>query len=1304
MRTRAYIIHVVCFFLLLGVSQLLIAQADSTQISTDSILAIEEPEEEKLISFSRPLTEHSPDSVLFNLVKIKNVYNNPINGQLSLKAPKGWGIIGVLSNTTNVSLNPGEEISFPVWFTLSKDVIGSHTYLINAQLKTANEKFKESAYVRIPVVSNWSLVIPDNTIYFSSRNKYAPLKIILSNRGNATEHINLELKTGNNLTIRGLDFPKDEIYIELGKGRDTTLVFDVKFNTENKSDLQMSDKESSLNISARSQNIISKSVMFVKPPSYFKNNSFLLKYTPLSIEVVSQNILSPRNPLLNVYLRGNVLFNESDHNLNYRFNFLNLSNNNSALTYSQGLWRYSNMYAKYQNGRFTLEAGDVPTSGMDLGASVRGVKMAYKFSDFFRASVSGGQNVYFPITAVGADTYFNVKKLNFKLGGSLIEDNYSLITLRNVGGSVTFPLLKYQSLTFRYSTGQRIHRYQATDFPIVDDPNTTFSGNHFGVSHSLGFKNLSATTQIDNYSPFHAGNINNSTSANNTLHLKVSPKFSVTNSFRYLTINLYQVIRGRRIPTPNFGITTERLSFRYRLTKDLTATFGGLYNNSQVTNFYSDINADFTNETNNYALFSRLAYKFTSTKTFSVYYERGFYDIVSLYQQAGLVNNFNPNQLTQSSRLSATYRQNSGGISVIYIRGLLNPNQIQNIATLENNQTLMIRPYYNKYYLNDHFLLEVFGNMLLQTASQTENYSLNIRPQFFFNRGWSARLLINYNINNRQLTESEKISTRNIFVTAGVKKEFQIQQPSVKYYTLNCIFFKDINGNGIKDENEPAIEDVVTRITRTPAKPIEVNGSVVSVEGKGRQAIYFSDVNRNGSYDDFEPVFDNLTEADFTANLPKGKFSELEMISSENGQLVYEKIPEGNFTLLYFPLNNLDGLYHPGGNTENITIVGNTTHYIPFIEGFKVRGYVRVEKDKLSKNQVKLQNIPVYAVAENGQQYKALTDQNGKYNLMVPPYEGEYTIRVPNVFGANYTIEEPEYTVNFASVKTFDIEFVFKEQSRGVNMNGGYQFGLLSDKKDPSAVDEETEDKTAEANQNVLGVNKEELTQIEENQQQLLADILKMQGEISLIQLELQRLKLENKPGSTNQINGAVQSNNNSIDSLTDVLFGKINELQSQITVLQGFHKNQQSQTLNETPINTSPNNNTSNENKPTFSNQPSQPSNSGNFQDYDDLDNLIDQLIKKTNPKVNYRVEIGVFKEKMPINMLNQLIGLGSVESGEMQDGTSRFISKPFYDLNQAETYAEKLRQQGYTGVRVIGEKNGQEVPIEEIQKLMQE
>ena len=71
---------------------------------------------------------------------------------------------------------------------------------------------------------------------------------------------------------------------------------------------------------------------------------------------------------------------------------------------------------------------------------------------------------------------------------------------------------------------------------------------------------------------------------------------------------------------------------------------------------------------------------------------------------------------------------------------------------------------------------------------------------------------------------------------------------------------------------------------------------------------------------------------------------------------------------------------------------------------------------------------------------------------------------------------------------------------------------------------------------------------------------------------------------------------------------------------------------------------------------------------------------------------------------IIDQLIKFGSVEVSDNEGGESRFRSKPYYSYKEAQDYATFLKQQSIEGVNIIGEKSGVEIPLEEVQKIMNE
>jgi len=213
---------------------------------------------------------------------------------------------------------------------------------------------------------------------------------------------------------------------------------------------------------------------------------------------------------------------------------------------------------------------------------------------------------------------------------------------------------------------------------------------------------------------------------------------------------------------------------------------------------------------------------------------------------------------------------------------------------------------------------------------------------------------------------------------------------------LKVICFKDINGNKTQDVNEQGLSDIVIKVDR-------------------------------------EAKTDSVTKKSIRQ---PGQFSPAEMVSDNFGQVIYYHIPEGEFNLHVYPLANLKDLYNINGQTQKITISRDTTYYIPFVQSFRVIGRIILNRDEFSSNGIiSTANIRITATDSAGNSFPTLTANDGSYTLYVPQ-AGEYKVSINNVFGDQFLLQEPEYTVIFNGAKEFQVDFIFNERKRQVNVNG----------------------------------------------------------------------------------------------------------------------------------------------------------------------------------------------------------------------------------------------------------------------------
>jgi len=242
--------------------------------------------------------------------------------------------------------------------------------------------------------------------------------------------------------------------------------------------------------------------------------------------------------------------------------------------------------------------------------------------------------------------------------------------------------------------------------------------------------------------------------------------------------------------------------------------------------------------------------------------------------------------------------------------------------------------------------------------------------------------------------EVGRVAMRDVNMLTGIRKSFDIQQPGLKYYDLTIVGFNDQNGNGVKDPNEKPIPNVLIKIIRDPKK--------------------------------------NLVQ--------QSGFSEISLITDPNGEIYYERIPEGLYKLNITALSNLEDLFFLNGENQEMEVHDDMVHYLPLVESYRIKGRVIVDRDPNSnEGKINLEGIRVTAVSENGDTYSALTDRYGSYVLSLPRATN-YEVTIYNVFGEQFVLEQGKFRVQFSANKTINLDFKFTEKRRQMQYREGEQF------------------------------------------------------------------------------------------------------------------------------------------------------------------------------------------------------------------------------------------------------------------------
>jgi hypothetical protein len=161
-----------------------------------------------------------------------------------------------------------------------------------------------------------------------------------------------------------------------------------------------------------------------------------------------------------------------------------------------------------------------------------------------------------------------------------------------------------------------------------------------------------------------------------------------------------------------------------------------------------------------------------------------------------------------------------------------------------------------------------------------------------------------------------------------------------------------------------------------------------------------------------------------------------EMVTDNFGKVIYYHIPEGDFNLNIFPLQNLKDVFILNGQKQKVTITRDTTYYIPFVQSYRVVGNVILNRDEYSSlGAISPSNVRIVATDSSGNSFPALSTFDGSFVLYVPQ-AGDYAVSINNVYGEKFVLQDPVYTVSFNGAKEFHVDFIFNEKKRSVNING----------------------------------------------------------------------------------------------------------------------------------------------------------------------------------------------------------------------------------------------------------------------------
>jgi outer membrane protein OmpA-like peptidoglycan-associated protein len=355
---------------------------------------------------------------------------------------------------------------------------------------------------------------------------------------------------------------------------------------------------------------------------------------------------------------------------------------------------------------------------------------------------------------------------------------------------------------------------------------------------------------------------------------------------------------------------------------------------------------------------------------------------------------------------AVNYRSRIWGVYGSYYNGPYSINQQYSyFAYNYYSKNIRIFPYVDVTVLPKYLYLSSKLNYTYDISGKTNR--VNFINEFYGypikNLKLSFLATMNYQANKDLLTE-EKFSYSSTYFEVRLKKEFDFDQPRYQYHNLKVLFFKDLNGNSVKDEDEPGIQNVLFSIKMDEKQVVEI------------------------------------------ADEGKNYFMATELLSDQFGVVAYDNIPGGFYIIDYLPVSSSKDAFTSTDKQQAIYMGKNETLYIPFFENNKIFGRALLNRSKLSNlGSIDVSNIKVTAEDSYGKKYSALTDAAGNFSIYVPSVD-KYKVNINNIFFENFELEQNNYEVQLNGYRQFEVNFIFNEKKRKINFAADYDYGSRLDR------------------------------------------------------------------------------------------------------------------------------------------------------------------------------------------------------------------------------------------------------------------
>ena len=916
------------------------------------------------VFFTNEKMELKKGEVISNVLTVINKTAEEQIFMIDILFPAGWMN---LTDNKAYKLQPDEKVFIPVILIPQRMMNSNTEIIINTFLVNQEDEQLASGYFTMYTkkLISWESTIEEGSrMYFRNGETEKDFNYSIMNTGNFSQDIllshkandgELVLKDTNNFVL------KDRANtITLLPGHDTTITYrastgDVDRRNFRKVSIQNHDPNSSLNYSKHTIYINSSEpkglgndiykkgnkLDIVKLPNNVKVSPYGYPNLPLTVEANVQNILSDFT-FMSVNLRG---FKQINENASIAYF--------TQLNYSQAYWNDDLLktvpwYVGYYDRKTTVEVGQVSGNLIGVYNFGQGIKVSHAYAEkqktsaFYVRDPSMFKAARTESFGVGHEFKLNENfKITGKVGRGINNQTNTIIDVASLNPS--FNLKKKHFFNFMGAVSQR----------NVNAPGRSLSvaGYLIGMNYSTNYFHKKVKTSLSgryNDPNFSYGALERLTGTHRT-SITVKPDVNI-----YINNNYQNMV--------SFNTTGNNVAYEQKMIYNNVILSKSTRLGTLQPGLFYNISDYLANRVHSRGVSFRFSnFDFQKNILSSVFVKAGYNDPIDIPVQSDYF----------TFELSGLVRYRVWNISMKYNYGALSTNALVNMqreGVTPQSFRLSVQNQYQ--FKNPHYLLE--NSVTYNYNNRFDGQNLGLYPKFYYftNSGWRYGIEMNmtysssnysaiydsYNLNNAVGNDRSATTNSNVNLNVSIRKEFGIPVPfAKKHHATNKIsVFYDVNGNRVKDKDEPVMENVIIRI--------------------------------------------------------KGN----EVITNAKGEAEIANLPVGTYPFSVIALDKMEGWFPD--MADSITILNSGQIYVPFMRGVKVYGDVILDRQKIAiadKDKV-FDMSRIKVTATGSRTYNTLTDIDGHFEFYLP--NGEYTLTMDEtILGDTYKLSKNNIPLSLKS-------------------------------------------------------------------------------------------------------------------------------------------------------------------------------------------------------------------------------------------------------------------------------------------------